>query len=75
MWRTKGCKKYSNACLNVLRSVGMDAWSSAQLKKMELGGNQKMNSFLKQYGVDKYTDIPTKYNSAAAEVGFMHIEI
>lgn len=62
-----------NVC--ILRSVGMDAWSAIQLKKMELGGNQKMNSFFKQYGVDKYTDIPSKYNSAVAEVSLEFYEV
>ena len=47
----------------------MDSWSSDQLRKMECGGNGAVNSFLKQYGVDKYTDIKDKYNSKAAEVG------
>ena len=46
----------------------MDAWSSEQLKKMQLGGNDALNNFLKKYGVDKHTDIKEKYNSPAAEV-------
>ena len=46
----------------------MDAWSSEQLKKMQLGGNDALNTFLKKYGVDKHTDIKDKYNSPAAEV-------
>ena len=46
----------------------MDAWSPDQLKKMHLGGNDVVNNFLKQYGIDKYTDIKEKYNSQAAEV-------
>lgn len=51
------------------RSVTMDSWSKDQLKKMQCGGNGKLNSFLKQYGVEKSTDIKDKYNSRAAEVG------
>lgn len=35
---------------------------------MQLGGNDALNVFLKNYGVDKYTDIRDKYNSQAAEV-------
>ena len=35
---------------------------------MQLGGNDALNAFLKNYGVDKYTDIRDKYNSQAAEV-------
>jgi hypothetical protein len=50
------------------RSVNMDSWSAEQLKKMQLGGNKKMNDFFKEYGVSKTTDIVTKYNSRAAEV-------
>jgi ADP-ribosylation factor GTPase-activating protein 1 len=46
----------------------MDAWSADQLKKMQAGGNGKLNEFFKQYGVDKYTDIRDKYHSKVAEV-------
>lgn len=46
----------------------MDSWSNEQLKKMQAGGNGKLNAFLALYGVDKYTDITAKYNSKAAEV-------
>ena len=47
----------------------MDAWSGDQLKKMQLGGNDALNTFLIKYSVDKFTDIKEKYNSQAAEVG------
>lgn len=46
----------------------MDAWSKDQLKKMQLGGNEPMNSFFAKYGISKTTDIKEKYNSTAAEV-------
>lgn len=46
----------------------MDAWTEQQLKKMEKGGNTKMNAFFKQYGVDKSCPTKKKYNSQAAEV-------
>lgn len=46
----------------------MDAWSPDQLLKMQAGGNGKCNAFLKQYGIEKQTDIKDKYNSQAAEV-------
>lgn len=46
----------------------MDAWSQDQLKKMQLGGNDKLNAFLKEYGIDKHTEIKDKYNSQAAGV-------
>ena len=58
------CSRKAPLC----RSVSMDAWSPDQLKKMHLGGNDVVNNFLKQYGIDKYTDIKEKYNSQAAEV-------
>lgn len=51
-----------------IRSVTMDSWNPDQLKKMQAGGNAKLNNFLKNYGIDKYTDIAEKYNSKAAEV-------
>lgn len=54
--------------ISFVRSVTMDAWSADQLKKMQCGGNGKMNSFFQQYGVDKYIDIAEKYNTQAAEV-------
>lgn len=53
--------------ISFVRSVNMDSWSPDQLKKMQLGGNKKMNDFFKEYGVKKETDIVTKYNSRAAE--------
>lgn len=46
----------------------MDSWNVDQLKKMQMGGNGRLNSFLKQYGVEKDMDIKDKYNSKAAEV-------
>ena len=51
----------------------MDGWNADQLKKMQLGGNGRVNGFLKQYGIDKDMDIKEKYNSKAAEVSrLMH---
>lgn len=47
----------------------MDSWSQDQLRKMQCGGNGKLNSFLKLYNIDKSLDIKEKYNSKAAEVG------
>jgi hypothetical protein len=31
----------------------MDAWSERQIKAMLLGGNAKLNDFLRQYNADK----------------------
>ncbi|XP_022872750.1 probable ADP-ribosylation factor GTPase-activating protein AGD6 [Olea europaea var. sylvestris] len=54
--------------ISFVRSVTMDTWSEIQLKKMELGGNDKLNQFLAQYGIPKETEIVTKYNTNAASV-------
>ncbi|XP_074567556.1 ADP-ribosylation factor GTPase-activating protein AGD7-like [Curcuma longa] len=54
--------------ISFVRSVTMDAWSEVQLKKMEAGGNDRLNAFLAQYGVPKETDIVVKYNTGAAGV-------
>lgn len=45
----------------------MDAWTDDQLKKMQLGGNKRLNDFLGEYGVEKHTSIPEKYHTKAAE--------
>ncbi|CAF2111554.1 unnamed protein product [Brassica oleracea] len=54
--------------ISFVRSVTMDSWSEIQIKKMEAGGNERLNSFLAQYGIAKETDIVSKYNSNAASV-------
>ncbi|XP_061341487.1 probable ADP-ribosylation factor GTPase-activating protein AGD6 [Gastrolobium bilobum] len=54
--------------ISFVRSVTMDAWSEIQIKKMEAGGNDKLNAFLAQYGITKETDIVTKYNTNAASI-------
>ncbi|KAH7667809.1 ADP-ribosylation factor GTPase-activating protein 1 [Dioscorea alata] len=54
--------------ISFVRSVSMDSWSEIQLKKMEVGGNDRFNAFLAGYGVSKETDIVSKYNTSAAGV-------
>uniref|UniRef100_A0A1D1Y3F3 Putative ADP-ribosylation factor GTPase-activating protein AGD6 n=1 Tax=Anthurium amnicola TaxID=1678845 RepID=A0A1D1Y3F3_9ARAE len=54
--------------ISFVRSVTMDSWSEIQLKKMESGGNERLNAFFAQYGVAKETDIAAKYNTQAAAV-------
>ncbi|XP_039028277.1 ADP-ribosylation factor GTPase-activating protein AGD7-like isoform X2 [Hibiscus syriacus] len=54
--------------ISFVRSVTMDSWSDIQIKKMESGGNEKLNAFLAQYGIPKETDIFTKYNTNAASI-------
>ncbi|XP_059647013.1 probable ADP-ribosylation factor GTPase-activating protein AGD6 [Cornus florida] len=54
--------------ISFVRSVTMDSWSEIQIKKMESGGNEKLNAFLAKYGIPKETDIVTKYNTNAASI-------
>ncbi|KAL1195856.1 putative ADP-ribosylation factor GTPase-activating protein AGD6 [Cardamine amara subsp. amara] len=54
--------------ISFVRSVTMDSWSEIQIKKMEVGGNERLNDFFAQYGISKETDIISKYNSNAASV-------
>ncbi|CDY07784.1 BnaA03g17270D [Brassica napus] len=54
--------------ISFVRSVTMDSWSEIQIKKMESGGNERLNKFLALYGISKETDIVAKYNSNAASV-------
>ena len=46
----------------------MDAWSADQLKKMQVGGNGKLNAFFKNYGILKETEVKQKYSGQVAEV-------
>ncbi|XP_078446457.1 putative ADP-ribosylation factor GTPase-activating protein AGD6 [Wolffia australiana] len=52
--------------VSFVRSVTMDSWSEIQLKKMEAGGNDRLNGFLTACGVPKETEIAVKYNTKAA---------
>ncbi|CAG9460635.1 unnamed protein product [Pedinophyceae sp. YPF-701] len=52
--------------ISFVRSVSMDAWKPEELRKMQLGGNERFNAFLKKYGVDKHTDILKKYHCTSA---------
>ncbi|KAI8556563.1 hypothetical protein RHMOL_Rhmol05G0263300 [Rhododendron molle] len=54
--------------ISFVRSVTMDSWSEIQLKKMESGGNDALNTFLARYGIPKDTEIVKKYNTDAAAV-------
>ena len=38
--------------ISYVRSVNMDEWKPKELKKMQLGGNSKMNSFLKKSSME-----------------------
>lgn len=52
--------------ISFVRSIAMDSWTTAQLKIMKAGGNDKCNSFLYARGVSKQATIQEKYNSDAA---------
>lgn len=54
--------------ISFVRSVTMDSWSEIQLKKMEAGGNEQLNSFLSKYDIPKETSIVKKYNTRAAGI-------
>ncbi|KAG0460840.1 hypothetical protein HPP92_021137 [Vanilla planifolia] len=54
--------------ISFVRSVTMDSWSEIQIKKMEAGGNDRLNAFLAQYGILKEMDVVAKYNSNAASI-------
>jgi GTPase-activating protein that regulates ARFs (ADP-ribosylation factors), involved in ARF-mediated vesicular transport len=53
--------------ISFVRSTTMDAWSSAQLKMMSIGGNKRFKDFIESYNFDPEVSIPTKYYSKAAE--------
>ncbi|KAI4318995.1 hypothetical protein MLD38_032646 [Melastoma candidum] len=46
----------------------MDSWYDLQVRKMEVGGNDSLNSFLACYGIAKETDTVAKCNSEGARV-------
>merc|ERR1719199_633144 len=52
--------------ISFVRSTTMDSWKPIQLKMMELGGNQKLKSFLEQHGVPEDLPIAEKYSTKAA---------
>ncbi|KAE9589944.1 putative Arf GTPase activating protein [Lupinus albus] len=54
--------------ISFVRSVTMDSWSEIQIKKMEAGGNDKLNAFFSRYEIPKEIDIVTKYNTNASSV-------
>lgn len=54
--------------ISFVRSVTMDAWNPDQLKRMQLGGNGQLNSFLEKYGVARLMETRDKYNGRAAEL-------
>ncbi|KAE8666873.1 putative ADP-ribosylation factor GTPase-activating protein AGD6 [Hibiscus syriacus] len=54
--------------ISFVQSVNMNSWSDIQIKKMESSTNDKLNSFLAQYGIPKEIDIAIKYNTIVASI-------
>lgn len=54
--------------ISFVRSITMDSWTEKQIKLMQLGGNDKMSSFLQERGVAPRTPIRVKYQSPEAEL-------
>ncbi|CAL9105059.1 unnamed protein product [Musa textilis] len=52
--------------LSFVRSVAMDSWTDPQLRRMECGGNDRLNAFLARRRVPRDADLAAKYNSRAA---------
>lgn len=46
----------------------MDSWTDKQLGHMKMGGNDKLNNYLKAQGIDARTPIKQKYESDAAQL-------
>jgi len=44
----------------------MDSWNDRQIQMMRVGGNDKCNSFLEQYCIDRRMSIAMKYKTPAA---------
>ncbi|RWV78000.1 hypothetical protein GW17_00061104 [Ensete ventricosum] len=54
--------------LSFVRSVTMDSWTEPQLRKMDCGGNDRLNAFLSRRGVPRGPDVTARYSSGAAAV-------
>ncbi|CAL9059780.1 probable ADP-ribosylation factor GTPase-activating protein AGD6 [Musa acuminata AAA Group] len=54
--------------LSFVRSVTMDSWTEPQLRRMECGGNDRLNAFLTRRGVHRGVNVTAKYSSGAAAV-------
>lgn len=54
--------------ISFVRSIAMDSWTDQQLAMMKNGGNDKLNTYLAQRGIDRRTPIKQKYESDAAQL-------
>lgn len=54
--------------ISFVRSIRMDSWSEQQLKIMRLGGNNKLNDYLKSKNIQKTTPIKQKYENDHAQL-------
>ena len=53
--------------ISMVRSLSLDMWTEKQLKRMEQGGNGKLQNFLANYSLTDVYDIKVKYNTKAAD--------
>eukprot|EP00941_MAST-03F_sp_MAST-3F-sp1_P005579 g5579.t1 len=54
--------------ISFVRSVQMDSWNDRQIKALQMGGNDRLNSFLKKHGVPvDELSIKDKYDNPTAE--------
>ena len=63
--RCSGVHRGLGTRVSFVRSVSLDSWEDLQVKRFELGGNQKFQEFILKYDV---SDLPIKkkYNTKAA---------
>ena len=54
--------------ISFVRSIAMDSWTDQQLAMMKNGGNDKLNSYLEQNGINRRTPIKQKYESDVAQL-------
>eukprot|EP00747_Dinoflagellata_sp_TGD_P218340 gnl/TRDRNA2_/TRDRNA2_90612_c0_seq2.p1 gnl/TRDRNA2_/TRDRNA2_90612_c0~~gnl/TRDRNA2_/TRDRNA2_90612_c0_seq2.p1 ORF type:complete len:209 (+),score=26.75 gnl/TRDRNA2_/TRDRNA2_90612_c0_seq2:160-786(+) len=52
--------------ISFVRSIAMDKWKDEQLQRMRVGGNQRLRSFLEQYGLENAAT-EEKYQTRACE--------
>jgi hypothetical protein len=52
--------------MSFVRSITMDTWNEKQLRKMEVGGNERFRQFITKYCLDKLP-VDDRYNTKACE--------
>ncbi len=54
--------------ISFVRSITMDSWTDKQMELMKCGGNEELQQWFTQHGINNYVSHPEKYNSPAAEL-------